>query len=287
MRKRRWSDHDKHFGPFTYARDTYGKPLGIVIDSGDEESPGCHMRVRGFGHTLLIDLPQIIQPWRRKVIAESWDAATVARIGRNWYFDVHEREYGFQLSDEGYLQVFLGRQTDDSSTEQRWSCFLPWTQWRFVRESWFGVSGEHIHTVRQSSKRGAMISERVEFERSATIPKVSFSFADYDGEQNTATTFISEMEWRLGTKWFKWLSLFVRPRVRRHLDISFSKEVGPEKGSWKGGTLGHGIEMLPGELHEAAFRRYCTQEHRAKGGNFHLRFVGAALPEPAQTASGS
>lgn len=43
------------------------------------------------------------------------------------------------------------------------------------------------------------------------------------------------------------------------LDLEFSSEVGRRKGSWKGGTLGHGIEMLPGELHEAAFRRYCAQ----------------------------
>jgi hypothetical protein len=31
------------------------------------------------------------------------------------------------------------------------------------------------------------------------------------------------------------------------------------KGSWKGGTVGHSIAMLPGELHGAAFARYCEQ----------------------------
>ena len=41
------------------------------------------------------------------------------------------------------------------------------------------------------------------------------------------------------------------------------KETGSKKGSWKGGTIGHGIDMLPGELHEGAFRRYCLA-HKMK-----------------------
>jgi hypothetical protein len=272
--RRRWSNHDRHLGRFiTYARDAYDSPLGIVVDSGEGEHPGCHLRLRGFGHTLLIELPPVVRPWRRKIRAESWDAATVQRLGRDWYWDEHAREYGFQLSGGGFLQVFLGRQTDDSCTEQRWSCFLPWTQWRFVRESWYGLAGEHIHTIRQSAKRGAMVSERVEFEMKKVVPTAAFAFTDFDGEPNTVTTHISEMEWRLGEKWFKWLSLFARPRVRRTLDLEFAKEVGPEKGSWKGGTLGHGIDMRPGELHEAAFRRYCEQEHRSKYRPFRITYV--------------
>ena len=75
-----------------------------------------------------------------------------------------------------------------------------------------------------------------------------------------------ERQWKFGTGWFKWLSLFRKDRVRRSLDIDFSREVGREKGSWKGGTIGHGIEMLPGESNEQAFRRYCTENN--------LSFIG-------------
>ena len=53
-------------------------------------------------------------------------------------------------------------------------------------------------------------------------------------------------------------------KIRRSLDLEFSGETGPEKGSWKGGTVGTGIEMLPGELHEAAFRRYCQKAITAR-----------------------
>lgn len=62
----------------------------------------------------------------------------------------------------------------------------------------------------------------------------------------------------------------------RNLDLRFSGETGREKGSWKGGTIGTSIEMRPGELHEAAFRRYCDEEHRAKSGKYRITFIGAA-----------
>jgi hypothetical protein len=86
-------------------------------------------------------------------------------------------------------------------------------------------------------------------------------FNDFDGEVITATTHIEEREWRFGTGWFAWLSLFRRPRIIRSLDIRFSAEVGPRKGSWKGGTMGHSIEMLPGELHRGAFQRYAAKHN--------------------------
>ena len=42
--------------------------------------------------------------------------------------------------------------------------------------------------------------------------------------------------------------------------------------TWMGGAIGHSIDMLPGELHEAAFRRYCDQ----KGLTFIAQIGGAA-----------
>ena len=99
-----------------------------------------------------------------------------------------------------------------------------------------------------------------------SCPTVEFTFRDFDGEEIIATTKIEEREWKFGTGYFKWLSMFRRPKVRRVLDLSFSAETGRRKGSWKGGTVGHSIEMIPGELHEAAFRRYCAEHEMTFGG---------------------
>lgn len=271
MRAYRWSDNDRYFGPFTYSRGGYC-PFAVVLGSGDDdERAGCRLRMSGFGHTLIIALPGIVRPWRRKVYPQ-WDAATVARLGRDWYYDTHRREYGFCLSSSGdvgnsnFLQVFYGRQTHNSADTQSWGYFLPWTRWRHVRHSLYDLTGvlfadmpEHRRMVDTWGWRKALED---------ACPTAVFPFTDFDGEAIEATTRIEEREWRWGEGWWKWLSLFGRPKISRSLDIRFSKETGPRKGSWKGGTVGHSIEMLPGELHEPAFRRYCA-EHS-------MTFIGGA-----------
>ena len=265
MKKRRWSDNDRHFGPFTYARDS--KRLGFVLDSGDEEHPGCHLRMHAFRRTLIVELPPTLWPHRRKVTAHSWDAATVARLGRDWYWDEHSREFGAVFIDDA-LHLSFGPQTNDSSTSRSKCWFVPWMNWRHCRTSLYGLRGEHVYTEAKGDRW-----ERWHAAREA-CPSVSFEFDDYDRERIEARAHVEEMEWRFGTGWFKWLSLVRRARIRRSLYLAFSKEVGPKKGSWKGGTVGHAIEMLPGELHEAAFRRYCA-EHR-------LSFVGTRALDGAK-----
>ncbi len=257
-RRNRWGDNDRYFGPFTYARDTGSyKHLNLTIQSGNDDYPGCRLRLSGFGHTLILALPAIIKPYREKVIAHGWDAATIARMGRDWYYNTDMREYGVAYS-EGFLQVYLGRQTHDSSTEQRWSKFLPWTQWRHVRHSLYGLNGEHYWT--EPARMGDWF-ETYEERRAIedACPAQTFNFTDYDGEALTAKTNIEEREWHFGEGWFKWLSLFRKPKIKRSLNINFSNETGRRKGSWKGGTMGTGIDMTPGELHSSAFQRYCAK----------------------------
>lgn len=261
----RLTNNDKQFGPVINGRTSWN-PLRLVWSSGDDdEDQGNKLTVYAFGWVARVNLPNVLQPFRVKHIATTWDAATVARMGRDWYYETFPREYGFSLS-EGFLQLFLGAQTHDSSTTQDWSKFLPWTQWRFVRRSWYGLSGEIFWTEGNETWKD-QISMR------ESVPKAIFEFDDYNGKRIKATTSIEKIEWKFGEGWFKWLSFFRGPKVRRSLDIQFSKEVGPEKGSWKGGTIGHSIDMLPGELHEAAFRRNCEQEHRSKYKAYKLRFV--------------
>jgi hypothetical protein len=243
-RSRRWSDNDRHFGPFTVAAGD-SKRLGAVLDTGggewnDRDDDGACLRMHAFRCTLIVELPSLLP---------------------------RGREYGAVLIEDA-VHFRYGPQTMDSSTEKSACWFVPWLNWRHVRRSLYGLSGEHHYT----QPKGQSFLEFYEIEKAC--PRVLFEFDDYDGERIVAKTHIEEWEWRLGTGWFRWLSLFRRARVRRSLDIEFSKETGPRKGSWKGGTIGHGIDMQPGELHEAAFRRYCA-EHR-------MTFVGpASLAEAA------
>ena len=283
MKAARWSDSDRYLGPFTWSYDNSYPHWSITIGShgnSDEWSGKAALHIHLGKATLIAMLPGVIRPWRRKKYP-GWDAETVQRLGRDWYWDVDHRRYGFSYSD-GFLQVFYGRRGGacaDSSLWQQWSCFLPWTQWRHVRRSLYGLQGELFETV----------PERAEYKTWKALeeacPVARFSFEDHDGRVIVATTRIEEREWRAGTGWFKWLSWFRRPKVRRSLDLAFSDEVGPEKGSWKGGMVGTAIDMLPGELHEAAFRRFCDQEQRAKGRRYRIKFLmpatDGAAPDPA------
>lgn len=233
-------------------------PFGVTLQSADDDycTDAARLVVYAFRRRIEWRLPQIVKPYRIRHVA-GWDAPTVARLGRDWYEEVHPREFGFRVSD-GFLQVFLGPQTNDSTTTRSWSCFLPWTQWRFVRMSLYGLAGEEFWTQHEHERRAAQEDDRMDAVK-RLIPKARFRFVDFDGEIIEATTHIQEREWKRGEKWCSWLSLFYRPLVRRSLDIEFSTETGPRKGSWKGGTMGTGIDLLPGELHQVAFRRYCEQ----------------------------
>lgn len=272
----RLTDNDHYFGPFTFARVDWA-PWRLVLSSGDDEdSKGCTLTAYAFGFVGRVHLPQIIKPWRQWVDMTKYEWHQGPSKG---YWDVHAREYGFSLH-QGFLQLFLGAQTHDSATTQSWSKHLPWTQWHFHRHSYYGLKGELLREwvePRRRRRDGSAIDRFHEmFKFKETMPTVAFEIEDYDGKRIVATTLIEQRDYTFGEGWFQWLRFFRRDKVCRSLDISFSAEVGPEKGSWKGGTVGHGIDMLPGELHEEAFRRYCEQDQRSKYRPYRIKFIGRA-----------
>jgi hypothetical protein len=279
MKNRRYSGNDKHLGPFTLsAHDGTWKPLGLVLDSGGsgDSNVGCHLLMHGFGRTLILELPTLFKPWSQWVDCSGYGWAKTKDAG---YWDVHATRYGFSVSD-GFLQVFHGPQTMDSKTTKSKSYFLPWTQWRHIRFSLFDLNGDHFWTQFEEDRKKGDEQFQKQMDAEKDCPKAYFLIEDYDGEAITVTTHIQEREWRFGAGYFKWLSLFTRPKIRRSLDLQFGSETGKDKGSWKGGTMGHGIDMLPGELHESAIRRYCEQEHRSKNGSYRIKFVGIAPTNP-------
>lgn len=276
----RWGDNDHYFGPFTVSLDPRYKTWGASLCSGDDECRGASLRLHLGALTLLVAVPDRLFPPHRVKVTPGWDDATVARLGRDWYYDVQRREYGFSFADTGMvggvvaLHVRLGRQTYDSSTSQSKCYFLPWTCWRHVRHSLYDLEGAHFADVPQRpvSLRLGDPGFHNHWEASralgAACPTATFAFKDFDGEELTVTTRIEEREWRRGEGSFRWLSWFSKPIIHRSLDLRFSGETGKRKGSWKGGTVGHSIGMKPGELHEAAFRRYCEAHD--------MTFVGPA-----------
>lgn len=87
-------------------------------------------------------------------------------------------------------------------------------------------------------------------------------YKDKDGTTTLAWVHVEEREWNRG-KW-KWLRFILKRFpwgriVRRSIQIEFLDEVGPKKGSWKGGVIGTGFEMLPNETARDCWKRFCGE----------------------------
>jgi len=275
MKAIRWSDHDRYFGPFTYASEQSYRRTGIILGSGDgDDYPGCRLRLHAFGRTLIIALPAIIKPAKvwHEITTEPTRSQVIAQGREPGYFEYYEREFGTTAA-EGSVHVHYGQQTHDSSTTKSKCWFIPWRSLRFIRHSFYDLKGSLFVDMPQRGRLAKLGQAAwhnhwlVENAIEEACPTATFEFEDFDGERLAAKTKIEEREWARGEGWFKWLSLFYKNQVRRSLDIQFSGETGKRKGSWKGGTIGHSIDMLPGELHGGAFLRYC----QAHG----MTFIGA------------
>lgn len=287
----RWSkeENDYAIGRFAlYSKSSY-RPWSVIFTSwgsGEDDDKPANLRVScPWWGTLIVRLPRWVVPGPTitRVYPDdpAWkapDGEVFKRLYRSYYEDIDAHEYGFSLSNSGaigdsmHLQVKKGRSTMDSRTDQSWSCFLPWTCWRHVRHSYYDLEGRLFETVpeRGTYHKGSILGAGmgyydVQREIEERVPKQQFRFLDFDGEEIMATCHIEEREWRKGEGWFKWLSWFNKPMIRRSLAINYSAEVGRRKGSWKGGTLGHSIEMERGpdgqfwEGALGAFLRYCNQ----------------------------
>src|SRR3546814_19334452 len=86
-----------------------------MLGSGDgDDYPGCRLRLALGSHTLIIALPAIIKPFRKKVHYSTSDIIEKAKAaGRpTYYWNQHEREYGFSAS-EGAVHWRYGEQTHE------------------------------------------------------------------------------------------------------------------------------------------------------------------------------
>lgn len=132
--------------------------------------------------------------------------------------------------------------------------YMPW-DYTWVRTSALRVDNGWENETK-ASKLGTRNKEFYNKEKWAGIlwmETYPYTYTLKNGtvQEREATLKVEEREWR--PRWFKWTSLF--SRIRRTIDISFNDEVGERTGSWKGGTLGCGYDLLPNETPSECLRR--------------------------------
>lgn len=228
--------------------------FGMYITSKNEDADRdyCQLCLHWMDTYKYFKLPDILKP--KVIIVENTYMPEKYGTTRNEYI---EQRYGFSVYEECFW-INHGNYTHDSSTEQQTSFNLGWRDYTFVR--WSGYDPQHnlIGHFENGSER--LDWPHVEKLRES-LPKVQIQFNDYDGEEIVATCYIQEREWYVGRGWFAWLKYFNKPLIRRTIDISFNKETGDRKGSWKGGTIGTGEDMSPNETVFEAFLRYATKHN--------------------------
>lgn len=273
----RLTDNDKTFGPLTIGKTDW-KAYRLIYSAGNNEDypreKGNKITFYFNGFVARLSLPEIIKPYRLTVKAKYWDEETIKRMGRDWYYEYFDKEYGISYSSN-FLQLYYGTQSDgsyhDGVPEKRMSWFLPWGEYRYVEERYYGVNEEVIYEAKD--KYELKLNHNIK----ETIPTVDYLIEDYDGKQIVAKTIVQYRRWQKGRKPFQWLAWFRKDTVTKSVEITFTEEVGTDKGSWKGGLIGTSIEMLPNESRINAFKRYCDQLHRAKHGKYRIKFLGKVV----------
>lgn len=158
-----------------------------------------------------------------------------------WFSDGYdiERSYGFGFHDTG-LHLHWG-----SKTKVLW---YPWS-WEFYKR-WEMVAGG---SYASGESFWIEVPSRMNHGELATKSTADYTYTRRSGEQQkvTATFYVGSMEHRW--RWLMWLP-FPR-RISKFISVDFSAQVGEGVDSWKGGCLGCGYDMLPGESALECLRR--------------------------------
>lgn len=252
-RYNRLTDNDWSFGPIDIGeRSPSYRPFRISLCSGCDEYPGGSFNISAFGWSIRLRLYDWLAPKPDRKWVNTTNSPWNKDRTPSGYFDVNEVRYGFSISDN-FVQIFLGRQTHDSTTD-RTKCFsFPWTEWRYFKQRFYDIHG---NLVREDSHIGWE-----EIIKLAEQPEnsLSFNIIDYDGEVIRTTVYIVENEYKFGGGKFKWLSLFRKNSIVRNLEIKYASEVGRKKGTWKGGMVGHSFEMEKDMSLYDAILTYCEK----------------------------
>jgi len=238
------------------------KPFNCYISSYDDEifedcdNVRCHIWF--FGN--FIKLPfEILKPIKTEGI----------------YRKYIPRVYGLTyMPEEGCIIIYRGVKKDFLT--------LPWKDWSYQDKIFFNtdntkaITEKEIHSLWkdnylayvENSLSSSFFDESNETELvfvnvKKLIPHQKFKCFDYDGTEIIAGVYKVCREWRLRNEV---LRMFSKPLKRYTLEIEFNKETGVEKGSWKGGVMGTGIETTLEESWEDAFKRYCNESKMLFGG---------------------
>lgn len=154
-----------------------------------------------------------------------------------WTDECDSPKWGIAIHNNTFW-IYRGGKGNMNGGNKWWTWDFPFLTREWVRTSILLKDGTWEHEVKGNRKQ-FYNDDWKQKQKSWT-----YDYTDkYDGEVIPTIIYVEEREWR--RKWLKWTRLF--NIVERNIDVHFSKECGSRKGSWKGGTLGCGYNLLPNE----------------------------------------
>lgn len=196
----------------------FSKKWGLVFEFYYTDSPSQGLHFCFIFGSIHLRLPARLMPRIRQ-------NDFYVRYGFSWHWDA---EFGDT--------IFLGWGS------WRRSIYMPW-HWVFIRHSILMDDGSWRTLARGEWRKPA----------NAHTETHPYLYVLENGECQARTATIGVEEWehrRWFLKWTRFLS-----RVRRSITVKFNDEVGERTGSWKGGCVGCGYDIRPGERPIDTLRR--------------------------------
>jgi hypothetical protein len=177
-----------------------------------------------------------------------------------------EREYGLTIvKEEGYFHLTwdycsnLMNNITGHKSKSIWLWFF-WKQCNRTKQELLNLDGSLYKDITDVKDTDTLDRYDLIKQYEKSQPYFMFKILDYDKEEIDVIGRLERNTYSYGRgKFTRWLmKFFKKPLVYTSLELEFLKEIGPRKGSWKGGTTGHAVRLLEDEYAIEAFRRYCV-----------------------------
>jgi hypothetical protein len=213
----RWRDGKRSFR-MKWGEISFGRPRMALQLCLFGDRPHYSLNIEALRINLWIRLP-FLERWAREPedIMESWGASYTAEAGG--------------------LHLRWGRKYKIIT--------MPWHDWQHISHMVRRPGGDWVPYV------GSWEHDKKPDGRAEERHPYFYLLQSGEVQQRTATIHVERRIWRL--RWLRWTSLF--QKVRHSIDVEFDGEVGERTGSWKGGTIGCGYDLKPGETPLQCLRR--------------------------------
>lgn len=246
-------------------RDSTKFALQIMTPYGyrEHEEPTNSLNIALFARSWWFKIPEIIKP-KKVVNTYTTDEGTTSS-----YNSYVQCQYGFSICDDAvhfYYGIRPGtynpKKPKESDHSKVW--FIPWLSTRRTRYDFLDFNHNFVCSA-PDKPNGAIDFDSI-CRAESIVPKKYFKLVDFDDQEIIASVYIEEMRWEYGTGLFKWVKWFKKPIIRRRLNIDLNKEIGPKKGSWKGGLTGTSVDIESGESALSAIQRWIKTNTRDVSG---------------------